>query len=118
MQLSNVFPTSLVFLLQGAVTYGQGFGCKGNVMVSYWPNSGCVKMTGMKNELAEVIPAHWNNQASIYECASDKNHYLTEACCSNDQETKWKTVQMAVAGGLGLCMCWQFGEKANEPVEV
>ncbi|EHS63161.1 hypothetical protein PGT21_027348 [Puccinia graminis f. sp. tritici] len=90
MQLSNVFPTSLVFLLQGAVTYGQGFGCKGNVMVSYWPNSGCVKMTGMKNELAEVIPAHWNNQASIYECASDKNHYLTEACCSNDQAMNQK----------------------------
>ncbi|KAA1070932.1 hypothetical protein PGTUg99_007487 [Puccinia graminis f. sp. tritici] len=53
MKLSNVFSISSVFLLQGAVTYVQGFGCKDNSDVPNWPISGCVKMVGMKKELAE-----------------------------------------------------------------
>ncbi|EFP75011.1 uncharacterized protein PGTG_01604 [Puccinia graminis f. sp. tritici CRL 75-36-700-3] len=103
MQLSNVLPIFLVFFLQGASTYAQAFGCKDNYQVPNWPHSGCVKMSGMKQELADVIPAHWNNKASSYECGSDANGYLTVACCAHEDETRWNSVHMAVTGRLGLC---------------
>ncbi|KAA1117918.1 hypothetical protein PGT21_027332 [Puccinia graminis f. sp. tritici] len=86
MQLSNVLPIFLVFFLQGASTYAQAFGCKDNYQVPNWPHSGCVKMSGMKQELADVIPAHWNNKASSYECGSDANGYLTVACCAHEDD--------------------------------
>ncbi|KAA1099341.1 hypothetical protein PGT21_004099 [Puccinia graminis f. sp. tritici] len=88
MKLSNVFSISSVFLLQGAVTYVQGFGCKDNSDVPNWPISGCVKMVGMKKELAEVIPAHWIDAASTYDCASDQNRFITEACCAHVEDTQ------------------------------
>ncbi|EHS63858.1 uncharacterized protein PGTG_20840 [Puccinia graminis f. sp. tritici CRL 75-36-700-3] len=61
MKLSNVFSISSVFLLQGAVTYVQGFG---------------------------LIPAHWIDAASTYDCASDQNRFITVACCAHVEDTQ------------------------------